>query len=99
MKDPKYHYGIKKKVMTLCIFEEDKWYEHAWLSDKFHIEKNLHYEIVMDTKFANMKNLGGFVYNVTILFPVLQKETYNLQFKFVYSIQLPSQNNISPHVL
>ena len=24
-------------------------------SDTFHIEKNLHYEIVMETKFINMK--------------------------------------------
>ena len=48
-----------KKVMMLCILEEDKWNTHAWLSDKFHIKKNLHYEIVMETKFANMKNLGA----------------------------------------
>ena len=47
-----------KKMMTLCIFKEDKWNKHAWLSDKFHIEKNLHYEIVMETKFAHMENLG-----------------------------------------
>ena len=96
MKDPKYHYGLMKKVMKPCISQEDKWNEHAWLINKFHIERNLHYEIVIETKFVYMKNLSGLVYDATTLFYVLQKETYNLQFELVYSIWLLSQNSIAP---
>ena len=68
MKGLKYYYGLMKKMMKTFIFYENKWNEHAWLSDKFHIERNLHYEIVMETKFINIKSLGGLVYDATTLF-------------------------------
>ena len=68
MKGLKYYYGLMKKMMKTFIFYENKSNEHAWLSDKFHIERNLHYEIVMETKFINIKSLGGLVYDATTLF-------------------------------